>query len=775
MQIFFQLPGENCTVKAEDTDTCETLKEKIHQKTDIPSTEQSLSFPKKQLEDSSQGNVKLVLNKIDKKGIWTVAVPGKKVPLDVESATTIQNVKEKIQEITGIDPKKQTLKFSKKKLEDGTLSDCNIPDKGIIDLALSKNTLKQYLKQRTQRKQQAIKAKARVAKQAKQPSSKKKEANEEDVPPWKYLENRIASVKKFEAAGNNAYPHKFQVSISIPHFVHIHASLKKEEELKDTAVAIAGRVMRKSSSGSKLFFYELHGDGAKVQVMARVGDSAGDFSIHTMLRRGDIIGVNGYPGRSRTGELSMFATKTTLLAPCLRPLPGLRAGLKDKEVRYRQRCLDLMINGSKIRNIFFIRSKIVNYLRRFFDSRGFLEVETPMMNMIAGGATARPFLTHHNQLDMDMFMRVAPELYLKRLVVGGFDRVYEIGRVFRNEGMDMTHNPEFTICEFYWAYQDFNDLMAITEELFSGMVLAVCGSYEITVTVGGKPVKVNFKPPFKRLSMVGGLEEHLKVKFPKDINSPEMNTFLLDLCKKNEVVCPPPLTTARLLDRLVGEYLEDDIVHPTFITEHPVLMSPLAKYHRSKPGLTERFELFILGKEICNAYTELNNPMVQRQRFEAQAKDKAAGDDEAQCMDEEFCKAMEYGLPPTAGWGCGIDRMTMLLTDQETIKEVLLFPAMKPVAGIVDTEKEAAKPGKALKAARKAIDEKMDNKTRGMKTHIIKSETKSTEGLVSYFLKVKFGGDIYLHIRINVEIDGKEFLHSFTVNQKNDPLVVPEI
>lgn len=227
------------------------------------------------------------------------------------------------------------------------------------------------------------------------------------------------------------------------------------------------------------------------------------------------------------------------------------------------------------------------------------------------------------------------------------------------------------------------------------------------------------------------------------------------------------------MDRLVGEYLEDDIIHPTFIMEHPELMSPLAKYHRSKPGLTERFELFILGKEICNAYTELNNPMVQRERFAAQAKDKAAGDDEAQCIDEEFCQAMEYGLPPTGGWGCGIDRMTMLLTDQETIKEVLLFPAMKPNTGI-DLEKEAAKPSKALKAVRKDIDAKMENKTQGLQTHIMNSETKSTESRTSYFLKVKFGGDIYLHIRIDVEIDGNEFLHSFEKKEKGDPLVVPK-
>lgn len=442
------------------------------------------------------------------------------------------------------------------------------------------------------------------------------------------------------------------------------------ESFEGKEVALAGRIMSKRDMG-KASFFDLMDSSGKIQVYMKVNIVGEEpYDQFKKWDIGDICGVKGEVFRTRHGEISIRAQEVVLLSKSLLPLPEKFHGLKDTDLRYRQRYVDLIMNP-EVRETFVKRTAVIREIRRFLDDKGFLEVETPVLHNVAGGAAARPFITHHNTLDIDMHLRIALELHLKRLIVGGFDKVYEIGRTFRNEGMDTKHNPEFTMLEFYQAYTNYEGIMALTEEMLRYVTNAVLGT--TTVTFCGE--EIDFGKPFERITMVDAVKKYAGVDFDQIHSLEEARAA----AKEHHIEYEERHLKGDILNLFFDEFCEDKLIQPTFLTEHPVDISPLSKKKADKPEYTERFELFIMGRELCNAYSELNDPIDQKERFEHQVALKAAGDDEAPDMDTDFITALEYGLPPTGGFGMGIDRLVMLLTDQASIRDVLLFPTMKPL------------------------------------------------------------------------------------------------
>ena len=442
------------------------------------------------------------------------------------------------------------------------------------------------------------------------------------------------------------------------------------EELEGKDVSIAGRIVAKRIMG-KASFCHIQDMQGKIQSYVSINDlgeeSYSDFKTYDI---GDIIGITGFVFKTRTEEISVHAKKVVLLTKSLRPLPEKFHGLKDTELRYRQRYVDLIMNP-EVKETFLLRTKIIKEIRRILDSKGYLEVDTPILNTIAGGATARPFITHHNTLDMDMYLRIANELYLKRLIVGGFDKVYEMGRMFRNEGISIKHNPEFTNIELYSAYEDYHDMMDITEEIISTVAKNVLGTTKITYQ--GTPIDLT--PGWKRITMIDSIKEVTGIDF-NTINTDEEAQEVL---KKLGIEFESTITRGEAINLVFEEKVEETLIQPTFIYDYPIEVCPLTKKKPSDPRLTERFEIFIGGREYGNAYSELNDPIDQYERFLDQVRQKNAGNEEANDMDEDFVQALEYGMPPTGGLGIGVDRLIMLLTDSASIRDVLLFPTMKPL------------------------------------------------------------------------------------------------
>ena len=484
-------------------------------------------------------------------------------------------------------------------------------------------------------------------------------------------------MKELERLGIDAYPAaEFKVDA---HAAEIKEQFEDGGEPRE--VVVAGRMMSRRIMG-KASFFELQDATGRIQVYVSRDDISTDeaaTAYNTVFKKlmdiGDIVGVKGFVFRTQTGEISVHAKELTMLSKSLRPLPIVKEkdgkvfdAFTDPEQRYRQRYLDLIVNP-QVKEVFVKRTKMLNAIREFFNSKGYLEVETPVLQAIPGGASARPFITHFNALDVEMYMRIATELYLKRLIVGGFEGVYEIGKNFRNEGMDRTHNPEFTCLEIYVAYKDYLWMMDFTEEMIERAALAINGT---TRTVIGEN-EVDFKRPYRRVRMADAIKEYTGYDI-EQMTEEE----LYDACVKMGIEVDKTMGKGKLIDEIFGEKCEGHYIQPTFIYDYPKEMSPLTKKHRSKPGLTERFELFVNGKEVANAYSELNDPIDQLERFQDQLKLQERGDDEAMYIDYDFVRALEYGMPPTSGMGIGIDRLCMFLTNSASIQDVLFFPQMKP-------------------------------------------------------------------------------------------------
>ncbi len=498
---------------------------------------------------------------------------------------------------------------------------------------------------------------------------KNNEQQEQDVN--ELIKIRIAKLKELQEKGKDPFQIvKFDNKDNSKEIKEKFVDPVEGEEAEPMHVSIAGRLMAKRGHG-KASFCDLQDMYGRIQIYVKL-DEVGEEAYEEFKKYdiGDIIGITGNVFKTHMGEISIKVKTIELLSKSLRPLPEKFHGLKDMDLRYRQRYVDLIMNND-VKKTFIARSKIISGLRKYLDDRGYVEVETPVLNTIPGGAAARPFITHHNTLDIDMYLRIAPELYLKRLIVGGFDKVYEVGRLFRNEGMDIKHNPEFTTVELYSAYEDYNDMMDITEGLISTLAKEITGDTKINY----QGTEIDLTPGFRRLPMI----EAIKEVTGADFNKANTDEEAMELAKSIGLEVEGKMDRGHLINLAFEERVEETLIQPTFIIDYPVEISPLTKRKPSDPRLVERFELFIGGREYANAYSELNDPIDQKGRFLAQMAEREAGNEEANMMDEDFVQALEYGMPPTGGMGMGIDRLAMLLTDSYSIRDVLLFPTMKPL------------------------------------------------------------------------------------------------